>query len=98
MRKLIAAVALSLAGCAMAQDVFVMPNRTGGEIVLTSRVCKFEGKTYEHLREAYSHYPDGVLQGCWHIKDAMIEVIWNVRGNAERRMYNFNDFQQRKTL
>ena len=98
MIKLIAAAVLLMAGCAVAQDIFVMPNKGGGEIVLTGRVCKFESKTYDHLREAYSHFPDGVLQGCWHIKDGMIEVIWNVRGNAERRMYNFNDFQQRKTL
>lgn len=75
---------------------FSMKNQGGGEIVITDRDCKLNGKSYAPLKEAYAYLNDGkTIQGCWLVKDGMVEVIWSFSGSAETRLYQVTDFKEK---
>lgn len=74
-------------------QVFYMPNQSGGEIVLTTRPCIYQGKTYEGLREAYTWSTQTTkIEGCWAVRDGNIEVIYQ---NGKSMIYKIDDFQRR---
>jgi hypothetical protein len=93
MKKLL--LGLLLAGSAAQAQVFYMPNKGGGEIILTSRACIVDGKNYELAREAYTWSPEVQrLQACWQIIDGNVHVLY-LKSN-EIRVYRLEDFQVRK--
>lgn len=94
MKKLITALLLSLAGAANAQ-VFYMPNKGGGEIVLTSRPCIVGGKNYTGAREAYTWTPQVQrTQACWEIIDGNVHVLY--LDTHQIRVYRIEDFLRKE--
>jgi hypothetical protein len=94
MKKALATVACIFAGAAQAQ-VFVMPNKGGGEITLTARECVIKGKKFDQLFEAYTWTPsDAYTQACWTIVDGMVHVLYLESRN--RMVYPIEAFKERK--
>lgn len=95
MKKVFAAL-LILPNIAWAA-AFSMPNKNGGEIVITDRVCTFNNEDFHGLRNAYSYWNGGYLEGCWLIVDEMIRIVWfRPGGGHDVRMYNFTEFKPKK--
>ena len=93
MKKLLAAL-LMLPSLALAES-WSIPNKNGGEIVITDRPCVVRGKNYENLREAYSHWNGGFMEGCWTITDGMARIVW-LTGDGEVRLYELANFKQKQ--
>ena len=76
-------------------QVFVLPNKAGGEITLTMRPCVIKNVTQpETLREAYTWSPSTPYQeGCWTIVDGMVHVLFFSTG--DRRIYPIDEFRKR---
>lgn len=92
MKKLLAA--LLLAPTIASAQVLYIKNQGGGEIVLTSRACVYNGKNYEGMREAYAWTNEvEKLNGCWNITDGNIHVIYFVDGTV--RVYPLANFNRR---
>lgn len=92
MKKLIA-ILLCIPAIASAQVLYT-PNNGGGEIVLTSRPCIYQGKNYEAMRESYSWSNEaGKLQSCWTLTDGNVHMIYFVDGSI--RVYPLNSFKRR---
>lgn len=93
MKKLIAGVCVALCTTGAWANSWSMMNQNGGEIVITDRPCRVDGKEYAPLREAYSYWNGGYVSGCWHTQDDMIRVIWKrADGKADIRMYDPREF------
>jgi hypothetical protein len=91
-----AAAGLIIPTIASAQ-VLVAPNQNGGELVITSRPCVYQGKTYPDALEAYSWSPTTPKQdACWTVKDGQIWFIYLNDGDV--RVYPIDRFKQRQTL
>jgi hypothetical protein len=74
-----------------------MPNKNGGEIVITDRVCTFNNEDFQGLRHAYSYWNGGYIEGCWLVVDEMIRIVWfRPNGGHDVRMYNFTEFKTKK--
>lgn len=85
--------ALLLTPVAGLAQVLYMPNQGGGEIVLTTRVCTYQGKTYEGLREAYTWTANtGKIEGCWTIRDGNVEIIFQ---SGRTMIYKIEHFSRR---
>jgi hypothetical protein len=93
MKKLLAAL-LMLPALAQAES-FSMPNKNGGEIVISDRTCMHNGKSYDPLKQAYSYWNGGYLEGCWTLEDNMVKIIWLVNGQPSTRVYNITDFARK---
>jgi hypothetical protein len=96
-RVLLTTVAFALIGCATPArtQVFVMPNKSGGEITLTARPCLIGGETVEGLREAYTWSPASPhQQACWTIVDGMVHVLY--LKTRERMVYPIEHFQRKQ--
>ena len=73
-------------------DSWAMPNRAGGEIVLTDRKCP----GYKNLLEAYNYSSTGRMQkGCWIVVDDMVHVVWD--DNGSRYTYPLENFYTKST-
>lgn len=98
MRKLVILICSTLVGCSspVKAESWSMPNQNGGEIVIAARDCTVKGKDYSPLRQAYSYWNGGYIEGCWFVQDNMVKIIWmRSDGGADTRMYNFSDFTQK---
>ena len=74
-----------------------MPNKNGGEIVITDRVCTYDNQDFQSLRHAYSYWNGGYIEGCWLVVDEMVRIIWfRSGGGHDIRMYNFSEFRTKK--
>lgn len=94
MKKLI--VAALFIPCMASAEAWSIPNKNGGEIVITDRECRYGGKSYAPLKQAYSHWSGGYLEGCWHLEDEMIKILWkNSDGTSDTRLYRIQDFTQK---
>lgn len=99
MKRLLIALAM-LPTVALAQpkqttEIYVLPNRSGGEIVLTKRACMDGNKAIPELFEAYSWSPSNrTLYGCWVILDGLVHVVY--RGSSDVRIYPTEDFKAKK--
>lgn len=90
MKKYLAVLLLAYAAVTQAVT-WEMPNQSGGKIVLTDRVCKQDGKTYEYLNDAYGYDSNGtVIYGCWFMQDDLVNIIWAKTGT--HKVYNPKDF------
>ncbi len=95
MRGLILALLLFTGSQAHA-ETWVSVNKGGGEITLTDRVCKNNGKEYPKLREAYSWTQSIVIEGCWALIDGNVHVIWfEPSGGADKRIYPPQGFMKK---
>lgn len=66
-------IAAFVAAPAMA-DSYAMPNKAGGEIVVTDRECPAN----KALRDAYLYGGGGkYMHGCWTYLDNMVHVVWD---------------------
>mgnify|MGYP003347006731 CR=1 FL=1 len=72
-------------------DSWAMPNKAGGEIVITTRECpKVKG-----LLRAYNYKQGGSIQeGCWTVFDDMVQVIWF---DGSRYAYSLDSFYKKST-
>lgn len=96
-KALLTTVAFVLIGCASPAktQVFVMPNKGGGEITITARPCVINGKTVEELREAYTWTPSTPYQkACWTIIDGMVHILY--LESRDRRVYSIEEFQRKQ--
>lgn len=76
-------------------QVFVMPNKGGGEITLTARPCVINGETVDGLKEAYTWSPDSPHQkACWAIVDGMVHVLY--LRTKDRMVYPIENFQRKQ--
>ena len=72
MKGLLAVLLASISLTALA-DSWAMPNKAGGEIVITTRECPKQ----KGLLRAYYYLPDGRMQeGCWTVFDERVQVVW----------------------
>lgn len=99
MKKPLLAILATLTITPLSAQTLVMPNTGGGEITLTNRVCKINGRTYENLKLAYSWTREIYFEGCWALIDSNIHVQW-VFDNArsERRVYPVDRFSLKESM
>lgn len=73
MKALLAVLLASISITALA-DSYAMPNKAGGEIVITTRECPKE----KRLLRAYNYESGGkVMEGCWTVLDERVHVVWS---------------------
>ncbi len=95
MRGFILALLLCTSSLTYAES-WVSVNKGGGEITLTDRVCRYSGKEYPNLREAYSWTRSLVVEGCWHLLDGNVHVIWfEPGGGYDKRIYSPQGFMKK---
>ena len=83
-------LAVLLAGLSLSAwaDSYGMPNKAGGEIVLSDRACS--SKHGKGLLDAFNYSEGGRYEhGCWTIFDGMVHVVWDSGG---RYTYNIDSF------
>lgn len=96
-KVLLTLATFALIGCASPAQtqVFVMPNKGGGEITLTARPCVINSRTIEGLKEAYTWSPESPYQkACWTIIDGMVHVLY--LDTRDRRVYPIEMFRERQ--
>lgn len=91
-----ALAALLLAPAIAYADVLFMPNRAGGEIVITDRPCVYQGKTFENMNEAYSWTHNFTIRGCWRFLDGNVHILYF--DDATPRVYPAQAFRLRKDI
>jgi hypothetical protein len=80
-------IAASLISTPALADSWAMPNRAGGEIVLTDRQCP----GHKSLNQAYNYSDSGKSEsGCWTVIDGMVHVVWD--GVKGRYTYPIDSF------
>jgi uncharacterized protein YxeA len=94
MKKTIMVLLLSfLSVHASAETIASMPNQGGGKIVLTSQVCKHDGKVYNKLNRAYNYTTEGYnSEGCFYIEDETVVIIWNQPNGVKQMRYPAENF------
>jgi len=94
--KSIVKFVLLLAAAPVFGQVYVLPNKGGGEITITGRPCVIKGQNHPELREAYTWSPSAPYEkGCWTIIDGMVHILFLDTNN--RRVYAIEDFQKKET-
>lgn len=69
---------------ARAGTIATLPNKAGGEIVLTDIKCKSMSGMV-----AYGTHPSGATQfGCWFVDDIFVHITWS---NGETRSYSLKN-------
>jgi hypothetical protein len=94
MKTLLIALLTALSiGIAKAEAIASMPNEGNGKIVLTNQVCEHKGKTYSPLKRAYSYSAQGyTFEGCFHLEDDTVVIIWGIGERVEKRRYPASGF------
>ena len=96
MKKLLFGL-LFICNIAYAESWFIA-NEGGGEIVITSQVCKADGGKYPELRHAYSWTGQLYQEGCWYLIDGNIHIVWVHNDNTRaRRVYPIDAFTKKET-
>lgn len=101
MRILLAFVFIlfSMATQANDNDIAVMDNGAGGNIVLTQQPCFISDSIDYKL--AYSYNAQLRVYGCWKIQenDPTVHVVWVMPdGESHYRTYNKNNFELMKII
>ena len=99
MKKTLLILLTTLCIAPVSAQTLVMPNTGGGEITLTNRVCKVNGKQYDNLKLAYSWTREIYFEGCWALIDSNIHVQWVFdSGRTERRVYPIGSFSLKESM
>lgn len=87
-----AAAALAFMQSAIATaDSWAIPNKNGGEIVVTDRKCS----DHKNLLQAYNYGNGGkYMEGCWALIDDMVHVAWS---DGSRYTYPLDAFYKKST-
>lgn len=102
MKKLLAALLMStflVSAVADDNDIAVMENGAGGNIVLTQQRCPIPDSS--DFRLAYSWNAEMRIYGCWKMKqdDHTVHVLWVMpNGESYYRTYNTGDFESMKII
>ncbi len=94
MKNIITALTLGFTSTLInAEAIATMPNQAQGKIVLTNEVCKHKGKTYSALNRAYNYTSEGYSnEGCFHLEDETVVVIWSMSDGAKKMRYPVENF------
>lgn len=96
MKSAIAALLLLISTSVFASSVYVMKNRTGGEIVLTDKECPFpESNGFLY---AYTWSIDARIDGCWALLDSTVHVVWDAPQGAIYKEYRAKDFTRKEVI
>jgi hypothetical protein len=96
LKKLIA-ILLFIPTIALGAVIATLPNQAGGKIVLTDEACRYQGKTYDHLRKAYFYTNEGLTgDGCWALEDETIAIVWKDNGITRRYPVQNFDIKRRQ--
>jgi len=91
--KQIVVLILLLPTVAFGAAIATMPNNGGGKIVLTNEPCVHDKKTYEGLNRAYNYTAEGhTNEGCFHVEDETVVVIWNTNDGVVKMRYPAENF------
>ena len=99
MKQLLAIVLLFFTTSVLADDVAVMQNETGGQIVLTRQECPVAGAA--DFRFAYTTSPDFYVYGCWQLRPNTreVHVFWAIPGGETRyEVYDSANFKLAKEI
>lgn len=82
---------LLLIGTSAQAEIWSMPNKAGGRIVLTDRACP-DQVNGSALLEAYAYTGDGTRTGgCWTFLDGMVQIAWS---NGKNSVFQEEDFKR----
>ena len=100
MKKLLAiALLLFTAVAAADNEVAVMDNEAGGQIVLTQRKCPIPDSA--DFRLAYTSSTNLRIYGCWKLQrnGRMVHVLWVTHdGESHHRVYDSEKFELIKSI
>ena len=100
MKRLLAVVLLLFTAAVSADDeVAVMGNDAGGQIVLTQKACPIPDSA--DFRLAYTTSPDLRIYGCWKLQrnGRMVHVLWvTPDGESHHKIYDSKKFELLKSI
>jgi hypothetical protein len=100
MKRLLAVVLLLFTAAVSADDeVAVMENEAGGQIVLTQRKCPIPDSA--DFRLAYTSSTNLRIYGCWKLQrnGRMVHVLWVTHdGESHHRVYDSEKFELIKSI
>lgn len=101
MRKLLASLLLIFTAVASAEDneIAVMDNDAGGQIVLTQRACPIPDSA--DFRLAYTSSTNLRIYGCWKLQRTgrTVHVLWvTPDGESHHKVYNSDHFELVKLI
>jgi hypothetical protein len=100
MKRLLAVVLLLFTAAVLADDeVAVMENEAGGQIVLTQKECPIPDSA--DFRLAYSTSENRRIYGCWKLQrnSRMVHVLWvTPGGESHHRVYDSKKFELLKSI
>ena len=100
MKRLLAVVLLLFTAAVSADDeVAVMENEAGGQIVLTQKECPIPDST--DFRLAYTTSTDLRIYGCWKLQrnGRMVHVFWvTPDGKSHHKVYDSKKFELIKSI
>lgn len=86
---LITGITLLLATASAQANSWSMPNKAGGQIILSDAPCADQANG-SGLLEAYAYTPDGTrTAGCWTVIDNLIHIGW---GQGRRSVFQQDRF------
>jgi hypothetical protein len=100
MKRLLAVVLLLFTAAVSADDeVAVMENEAGGQIVLTQRKCPIPDSA--DFRLAYTSSTNLRIYGCWKLQrnGRMVHVLWvTPDGKSHHKVYDSKKFELIKSI
>lgn len=100
MKRLLAVVLLLFTAAVSADDeVAVMENEAGGQIVLTQRKCPIPDSA--DFRLAYTTSANLRIYGCWKLQrnGRMVHVLWVTHdGESHHKVYDSEKFELIKSI
>jgi hypothetical protein len=100
MKRLLAVVLLLFTAAVSADDeVAVMENEAGGQIVLTQRKCPIPDSA--DFRLAYTTSTNLRIYGCWKLQrnGRMVHVLWVTHdGESHHKVYDSEKFELIKSI
>jgi|688.fasta_scaffold180443_5 hypothetical protein len=100
MKRLLAVVLLLFTAAVLADnEVAVMENEAGGQIVLTQKACPIPDSA--DFRLAYTTSTDQRIYGCWKLQrnGRMVHVLWvTPDGESHHRVYDSKKFELLKSI
>ena len=100
MKRLLAVVLLLFTAAVSADDeVAVMENEAGGQIVLTQRKCPIPDSA--DFRLAYTSSTNLRIYGCWKLQrnGRMVHVLWVTHdGKSHHKVYDSKKFELIKSI